>query len=104
MPGSFTSVFGEPADFAAALRADGVVRVLISGRGQFRARLTRIVLHRLSLTSGEEELARAAVVVETPWLGSKTCSRPHRSAASMRTRIARCAAATHRRPSPRSPD
>jgi hypothetical protein len=58
----FTSVFGEPDDFQAALSEEGVVRFLVTGRGQFRARLTQIVLHRLSLSAGEEELSRIAFV------------------------------------------
>jgi AraC-like DNA-binding protein len=62
MPGSSTSVFGDLDDFAAALRAEGVVRVMTTRRGQFRARLTRVALHRLTLTSGEEELPRIAFV------------------------------------------
>ena len=32
MPGSVTSVFGEPEDFQAALREDGVLGMLITGR------------------------------------------------------------------------
>jgi AraC-like DNA-binding protein len=62
MPGSRASVFGEPEDFEDALRADGVTALLITGRGQFRARLTQISLDRLRLASAEEEVARVAVV------------------------------------------
>jgi AraC-like DNA-binding protein len=62
MPGSLSSVFGEPEDFQAALDGDGVLGLLITGRGQFRARLTQVTLHRLRLTSVEEELARIAFV------------------------------------------
>lgn len=59
MPGStFISVFGEPENFEAALNRDGVVGMLITGRGQFRARLTRITLHGLSLAAAEEDLSR----------------------------------------------
>jgi hypothetical protein len=32
-PGSVTSVFGEPGDFQAALREDGVLGMMITGRG-----------------------------------------------------------------------
>jgi hypothetical protein len=46
MPGSVTSVFSEPYDFQAALREDGVLGMLITGGGPFRARLTQITLHR----------------------------------------------------------
>ena len=62
MPRTFTSVFSEPDDFQAALSEEGVVRFLVTGRAQFRARLTQIVLHRLHLSAGEEELSRIAFV------------------------------------------
>jgi AraC-like DNA-binding protein len=62
MPGSLTSVFGEPDDFQAALKRDGVSALLITGDGDFRARLTRVVLDRLSLTAAEEEAPRVAFI------------------------------------------
>ncbi len=62
MPGSRASVFGEPEDFEDALRAEGVAGLLVTGGGRFRARLTQISLDRLRLASGEEEIARVAVV------------------------------------------
>jgi AraC-like DNA-binding protein len=62
MPGSRASVFGEPEDFEDALRAEGVVGLLVTRGGQFRARLTQISLDRLHLASGEEEIARVAVI------------------------------------------
>ena len=62
MPGSLTSVFGEPDDFQAALKGDGVSGLLITGDGEFRARLTRIVLDRLTLTAAEEEAPRIAFI------------------------------------------
>jgi AraC-like DNA-binding protein len=62
VPRTFTSVFGEPDDFQAALSEEGVARYLVTGPGQFRARLTRIVLHRLHLAAGEEELSRIAFI------------------------------------------
>jgi AraC-like DNA-binding protein len=62
MPGSRASVFGEAEDFEDALRADGVAGLLVTGRGQFRARLTQISLDRLRLASAEEEVARVALV------------------------------------------
>ena len=62
MPGSVTSVFSEAADFEAALRPEGCVSLLVTGRGAFRARLTQITLDRLRLASAEEELARIAYV------------------------------------------
>lgn len=60
MPGSVTSVFSEPEDFEAALRAEGCRGLLISGRGQFHARLTQITLHVLRLSLTEENLSRVA--------------------------------------------
>jgi len=44
MPGSRASVFGEAEDFQAALSADRVAGLLVTGRGQFRARLTQVRL------------------------------------------------------------
>jgi hypothetical protein len=51
MPGSATLVFSEPEDFEAALRAEGCLCLWITGRGQFRARLTRVSLNRLRLST-----------------------------------------------------
>jgi AraC-like DNA-binding protein len=62
MPGSRASVFGEAEDFEAALSADGVAGLLITGRGQFRARLTQVELDRLRLTAVEEAQPRIAFV------------------------------------------
>jgi len=62
MPGSATSVFSEAEDFEAALRAEGCLGLLVTGRGQFRARLTQISLHQLRLSATDEQLPRIAVV------------------------------------------
>jgi AraC-like DNA-binding protein len=62
MVGSVTSVFGEPDDFQAALRAEGVLRLLVTAPGEFRARLTQVALHDLHLLLGEERLPRIALV------------------------------------------
>ena len=62
MPGSVTSVFSEPEDAETALRREGCLGLLITGRGQFRARLTQITLHRLRLSAGDEQLSRIAFV------------------------------------------
>ena len=61
MPGSVTSVFSEPEDFEAALREEGCLGLLITGRGQFRAQLTQVALHRLRLSAAEEHLSRIAL-------------------------------------------
>jgi AraC-like DNA-binding protein len=62
MPGSATSVFSEAEDFEAALRTEGCVGLLVTGRGAFRARLTQITLDRLRLASAEEDVPRVAFV------------------------------------------
>ena len=62
MPASVTSVFSEPDDFQAALREGGVLSLLTTGRGQFRARLTQVTLHRWRLWTSEEHLSRIALV------------------------------------------
>jgi AraC-like DNA-binding protein len=62
VPRTFTSVFSEPGDFQATLRTEGVVGFLVTGPGQFRARLTQITLHRLRLLAAEERLPRIAFV------------------------------------------
>ena len=49
MVGSSTLVFSEPEDFETALRAEGCLGLWITGRGQFRARLTRVALRPGSL-------------------------------------------------------
>src|SRR5215472_14361235 len=62
MPGSRASVFGEAEDFHAALSAGGVAGLLVSGRGQFRARMTQVALEGIRLAAVEEQLARIAFV------------------------------------------
>lgn len=62
MPGSVTAVFGEAEDFAAALRAEGVLSLLVTGAGEFRAQLTQIALNQLRLSAAEERLPRIALV------------------------------------------
>lgn len=62
MPESVTSVFTEPADFAAAMAREGCRCLVITGQGQFRARLTWVALHSLRLAAGEEHLSRIAFV------------------------------------------
>jgi hypothetical protein len=62
MPGSRASVFGEAEEFQAALSADGVAAVLVTGRGQFQARLTQVALKRWRLAAVEEAQARIAFI------------------------------------------
>src|SRR5207248_6149847 len=66
MPGSRASVFGEAENFEAALSADGVAGLLVTGHGQFRARLTQVELDRLRLTAVEESQQRIAFVTVPP--------------------------------------
>ncbi|MBO0737463.1 MAG: hypothetical protein J2P48_12965, partial [Alphaproteobacteria bacterium] len=62
MPGSRASVFGEAEDFQAALSADGVAGVLVTGSGQFHARMTQVELERLRLAAVEEAQSRVAFI------------------------------------------
>jgi len=62
MPASVASVFSNPEDLQAALNKDGVLSLLVTGSGRFRARLTQIALHQMGLAAGEEDLSRVAFV------------------------------------------
>jgi AraC-like DNA-binding protein len=62
MPGSVTSAFSSPEDFEAALRKEGYRCLLVTGGGEFRARLTRVTLHSLRLSAAEEHLSRIGLV------------------------------------------
>jgi AraC-like DNA-binding protein len=66
MPGSRASVFGEAEDFQAAWSADGVAGLLVTGLGQFRARMTQVTLEGLRLTAVEEQLARITFFAVPP--------------------------------------
>jgi hypothetical protein len=60
MLSSTKGLFRAPDDFEAAMRDDGCAGLIVTQRGPFRARLTRIALHRLHLQSAEESSARVA--------------------------------------------
>jgi len=60
MPGSVVSLFSEPDEFQAALREDCVLNLLVTGHGQFRARLTQVRLNHMRLSAGDEYLSRIA--------------------------------------------
>jgi AraC-like DNA-binding protein len=62
VPGTFRSVFSEPDDFQGTASEEGVVRFLVTAPGQFRARMTQIVLHHLRLSAAEENLPRIAFI------------------------------------------
>ena len=57
MPGSVSSVFGNPANFQEALSKDGMLSLVIIGRGRFRARLTQVVLNDVRLAAAEDVVA-----------------------------------------------
>jgi AraC-like DNA-binding protein len=60
MLSSTTGVFRDSDDFQAAMREDGCSGLVVTHCGPFKARLTRISLHRLRLLSVEESAARVA--------------------------------------------
>jgi AraC-like DNA-binding protein len=62
MPDCVTSTFSEPEDFEAAMRAEGCLSMLITARGRFQARLTRISLSEMRLSAAEEKLPRIAFI------------------------------------------
>lgn len=62
MPSSSTSVFSEPDDYQAELRRVIGFDLTVTGPGDFRAALTHVVLPRMHLMAGEENLARLAVI------------------------------------------
>ena len=59
MPSSAVRSFSDPDDYASAIRA-GTVRITITGRGNFSAKLTRIDLDRLWLQRFSDNLPRVA--------------------------------------------
>jgi len=62
MPDSVSSAFSEPEDFGAAMRAEGCRGFLITGPGEFRARLARVALNDMRLLAAEEWSSRIAFV------------------------------------------
>jgi hypothetical protein len=62
MPGSTISAFGEPDDYQAELRRDGGFDLLVTGRGEFWAQLSRVELSRIKLVAGEESLSRISFI------------------------------------------
>jgi hypothetical protein len=82
MPSSRASVFGEAENFQAALSADGVAGMLVTGSGQFRARLTQVRLERLRLSAVEEHLPRILLVPRSAFVGvGQMMPKPMRAAA-----------------------
>jgi AraC-like DNA-binding protein len=66
MPGSVVSLFSEAEDLEVALREEGCIGLLVTGRGVFRSRLVQVALHRLHLLAAEEQLARIAITAAPP--------------------------------------
>jgi AraC-like DNA-binding protein len=64
--GTRTSVFGEPDDFREALRSEGNLDLYVTSDGRFRARLTKVVLHRLSVAAVTEQLPRIGFMGARP--------------------------------------
>jgi AraC-like DNA-binding protein len=62
MPETVTAAFSEPEDFETALRMEGLRNLLITARGRFRARLTRVSLNGMSLSAAEERLPRIGFI------------------------------------------
>jgi AraC-like DNA-binding protein len=62
MPSSVSSAFSEPEDFCAAMHVEGCRSFLITGPGEFRARLTQVELNVMRLSAAEEQLSRIAFV------------------------------------------
>ena len=62
MPGSVTAAFSEPEDFEAALRSEGCLSLVVTGPGQFQARLTQITLQSFRLLAGDGRLSRFAFI------------------------------------------
>jgi hypothetical protein len=81
MPTSTISVFSEPEDFRAAMRANGVVTLVVSDGAEYWARLARISLNRMRLFAGEEQASRVASMFISP--GFVRVSLPAEPAASL---------------------
>jgi AraC-like DNA-binding protein len=62
MPGGVAATFSESEDFETALRSEGCLSLVITGRGQFRAHLTKIILQSFRLSAGDEQLSRIAFI------------------------------------------
>src|SRR5215510_1834357 len=56
MPYSVLSAFNEPEEFETAMRPEGWLSMLVTARGQFRARLSQIALNEIHLLAAEEQL------------------------------------------------
>jgi AraC-like DNA-binding protein len=65
MPRSVKLAFADPYEYQSSIGSSGV-RVVVTRRGQFQAKLTRIELHRVCVVSGWQSLASVAhIAVQT---------------------------------------
>ena len=58
MPASTMSAFSDASDLEVALRGVGDVHLIVTGRGEFRARVTHVELQRLRLWAVDERASR----------------------------------------------
>ena len=65
---SAISLFSEPDDFQATLEQSGCIGLIMTERGEFRARITELTLGRLRLSAVEERLSRIACYSLAPGL------------------------------------
>jgi AraC-like DNA-binding protein len=65
MTGSGTAIFTDPADYQAGI-GGASVNLVLTGRGDFRARLTWLKLRHLHLFRGRESLPRVAFISLMP--------------------------------------
>ncbi len=66
MPASTTSAFSSASELEEALRNVGDVRLIVTGRGEFRARLTHVGLQRLRLWAVDERVPRIGFLKVPP--------------------------------------
>jgi AraC-like DNA-binding protein len=65
MRGSGTATFSDPDDYAASV-SGARINLVLTGHGEFKARLTSVKLPHLHLLHGRENLARVAYVSPAP--------------------------------------
>src|ERR1700754_1376511 len=69
MPGSVRLAFADPYEYQASIGSSRV-RVVVTRRGEFQTKLTRIELHRMRVVSGWQSLASVThVAVQTTQSG-----------------------------------
>jgi hypothetical protein len=66
MPASMMADFSDPGDLEEALRTAGDVRLIMTGQGDFRTRLTQVELQRLRLWAVDERASRIGFLTVLP--------------------------------------